>query len=466
MQIPILSGVYATSGPDFRIAYPHNLVPVPVPQGISAGYLRPADGLKALATGAGTDRGGIKWRDTLYRVQGDNLVSVSNTGSIVVIGNVGSGDYCHFDYSFDHLAVASGGRLYLYDGTALAQVTDPDLGTVLSFVWVDGYFLTTDGTSLVVTELSDPFSVNPLKYGSSEFDPDAVKCVVEFGGEVYAVNRHSIEAFDNIGGSGFPFQRIDGSEVARGAVGPHAACKFDNRMAFLGGGLDEGISVYQYGNGATARIATREIDQILASYTSLQLSEAVLEQRTHLGHEWLYVHLPDQSLVYDVAATRVMEVPVWFTLSGGTNSKTIYPARGFVHVYDKWLAGNPNGAQVVEVDRSISTHFESPVSWEFSTQVVYNEGRGAIVHEMELVCQTGSVAVGKDPVVSTAYSSDGLSWSQERTRPAGKSGATVKRIRFLRQGDMDQERIQRFRGDSNAHISVARLDAIIEGLAT
>jgi len=465
MQIPILSGVYASKDPDFRVAYPHNLVPVPVSQGISAGYLRPADGLKEFATGGGFDRGGIRWKDTLYRVQGTDLVSVSKFGSITVIGSVGPGGYCHFDYSFTHLAVASGGRLYLYDGSALTQVTDADLGTVLSFVWVDGYFMTTDGTNLVVTELGDPFSVNPLKYGSSEFDPDSVQCVVEFGGEVYAVNRHSIEAFDNIGGSGFPFQRIDGSETARGAIGSHAASKFDDKMAFVGGGLDEGISVYQYANGATARIATREIDLVLAGYTEAQLADVVLEQRSHLGHEWLYVHLPDQSLVYDVAATRTMQEPVWFTLSGGTDGRTKYPARGFVNVYDKWLAGNPDGSQVVEIDRSTSTHFGSNVAWEFDTQMIYNEGRGAIVHELELVCQTGSIATGDNPVVSTSYSADGMSYSQERTRPAGKAGESIRRLRWLRAGMMDQRRTQRFRGDSSAHISITRLEAQIEGLA-
>ena len=44
-------------------------------------------------------------------------------------------------------------------------MTDLDLGVVLDFCWVDGYFMTTDGESLIVTELTDPMAVNPLKYG-------------------------------------------------------------------------------------------------------------------------------------------------------------------------------------------------------------------------------------------------------------------------------------------------------------
>ena len=50
--IPILSGISA-SGADFRSAYPVNLVPVPKVQGISQGYLRPAEGIVAVADGGG-----------------------------------------------------------------------------------------------------------------------------------------------------------------------------------------------------------------------------------------------------------------------------------------------------------------------------------------------------------------------------------------------------------------------------
>ena len=50
-QIAILSGIYTTETPDYRIAYPRNMVPVPRQQGISNGYLKPAEGIKQRATG-------------------------------------------------------------------------------------------------------------------------------------------------------------------------------------------------------------------------------------------------------------------------------------------------------------------------------------------------------------------------------------------------------------------------------
>lgn len=116
------------------------------------------------------------------------------------MGSVLGSGYCNFDYSFDYLAINSSPYLYLYSPEkGLKQVTDGDLGKVKDVVWIDGYFMSTDGEFLVVTELTDPFAVNPLKYGSSEADPDPINALFKLRNEVYALNRYTIEVFDNVG---------------------------------------------------------------------------------------------------------------------------------------------------------------------------------------------------------------------------------------------------------------------------
>jgi hypothetical protein len=397
---------------------------------------------------------------------GSKLVRIDQYGATEIIGDVGdNGKQATFDYSFDYLAIASNAKLWLYNGSVINQVTDVDLGTVVDMVWVDGYFMTTDGTSLVVTELNDPFEVNPLKYGSAEADPDPVVALLKVRNEVYALNRNTIEVFDNIGGDLFPFGRIEGAQIQRGVVGTHAACVFLESIAFLGSGRNEAPAIWFGSNSQTTKISTREIDQILLGYSEAELALATLEARVDRGHQHLWITLPDQTLVYDGAASQVMGEAVWFTQTSSLFTKGALRARNLVWCYDRWLAEDPTTALHGYMDNTIASHYGEVVGWEFGTLITYNEGRGAIFHELELVCLTGRVELGLDPIIWTQYSLDGETWSMIKNIRVGKQGERLKRITWLQQGAMRQWRIQRFRGTSDSKLTVARLEARVEPLA-
>ena len=467
MQIPILSGVFTDNSPDIRTSYPVNLVPVPKASGVSEDYLRPADGLVAQGTGPGIDRGGINWNGVLYRVMGSKLVSISSTNVVTVLGDVGDdGEQVTLDYSFDLLGIASNGNLFFWNPatSTLTQNTDPDLGTVLDIVWVDGYWMTTDGEFLVVTDLGNPLSVDPFRYGSSEVDPDPVKALLKVRNEVYALNRHTIEAFDNVGGSGFPFQLITGAQIEKGTVGTHACCVFLESIAFLGGGFNEAPGIYLGANATTTKISTQEVDEILALFSESQLAQCKLEARNDRTHLHLYVHLPDRTLVFDAAASEATKQQIWFTLTSTTVGFQRYKAQNWVWCYDKWLAADPTSTTFGYATDTISTHWGNDVRWEFGTLMVYNQGKGAVVHELELVALTGNVSLGSNPQISTSYSLDGRSWGQDRWITVGTTGNTHKRLVWWRQGFMRRFRMQRFRGTSQAHITMLRLEAQIEPL--
>ncbi len=466
MQIPILNGIYADNTPELRTAYPVNMVPVPKKSGISNGFLRPGDGIVANGTGPGTDRGGINWNGICYRVMGTKLVTVASDGAVTVLGDVGGpvNTLVTMDYSFDRLAIASGGRLYYWNGS-LTQVTDADLGLVIDVVWVDGYFMTTDGEFLIVTELSDPTQVNPLKYGSSEVDPDPVVALLKLRNEVYALNRNTIEVFDNVGGELFPFARIDGAQVQKGVIGTQACCVYIERIAFLGSGRNEAPGIYVGAAATTQKISTQEIDNLLLQYPEAQLALVKLEARNDKNHEHLYVHLPDRTIVYDASASEALGEQVWFTLTTTVVGFAQYRARNLVWCYDKWLVGDPQSSAIGYLVQTTGHHWGQQVRWEFGTLIVYNDGNGVIFNELELVSLTGSVSLGTNPQISTSYSLDGQSWSQDRSITVGTTGNTAKRLAWFQQGHMRNWRIQRFRGDSDAHVSFVRLEAQIEALA-
>lgn len=465
MQIPILSGIYTDNNSDIRASYPVNMVPTASDSGISSGYLRPSEGIVSWCDASGIDRGGISWNGICYRAAGSKLIRINSDGSIVVIGDIGNDHKnVRFDYSFDRLSVASSGALYYWDGVTLSKVTDTDIGVVKDQVWVDGYFMTTDGQYLVVTDLNNPFSINPLKYGSSEADPDRVVALLKVHNEIHAVNSNTIEVFQNVGGTLFPFQRVPGAQIMRGCAGTFSCCVFSESVAFVGGARNEQNAVWLGASGQSVKLSTREIDLELAALSSDAVSAIVLEAKNSSGRQLLYLHLPDKTYVYDAETSNLAGASVWFILSSGVNGAETYKARNFVWCYDKWICGDPTASRFGYLTDTLASHYGDVIGWEFSTPIIYNESRGAIIHSLELVSITGRSVVGVDSTAWSSYSLDGIQWSQERARSIGKIGETTKRIDWRRNGAMANFRIQKFRGTSDAMLSVARLEAEIEPL--
>ena len=472
-QIIILKGIYTDSNADFRTAYPINLIPVAMEAGVGAstannlsnGYLRQAYGIVEGCTHTyGNCRGLTVWNDALYGVFGSNFVRINEDFTIALIGNVGGGLQCRFTYGFDRLAINSSGKIYYYDNTSLTSITDIDLGYITDTVWVDGYFMFTDGQYLIVTELNDPYAINPLKYGSSEADPDRIYRLIKIKNEVCAVNRYTIETFDNVGGDNFPFARIEGAQIQKGALGSNCVCFFKETVAFLGSGKNETPSIYLASNGQVTMIASEGINQILRNYSDEQLSGVQLEQKIDGNQEFLLVHLPNKTLVFDAYASKMFGVYTWHILQSGVANPSEYLANNFTYAYNKWFCTHKTEQKIGYLVSDISSHWDNDCTWEFSTGITYNASAGVIFHELELLCLTGRVANNAKPVIWTSYSNDGLSWSLEKPAIVGQIGDTIRKVSWLQQGYMKRWRIQKFRGNSDAFISVARLEARMEGL--
>jgi len=462
-QLAILSGIYAKETPDFARSVPVNLIPVAQPgdgngTGISKGYLRLAHGIRQVHESP-ADRGGAIYGTRHIRVVGEQVVEVTDT-SLSVLGKIADdGKPVTFAEGFGRLGIASAGRLYYLSNAGFDQVTDPDLGTVLSVTWSDGYFITTDGSYIVVTELSDPSSVDPLKYGSSEADPDPIVAVMALRGEVYALNRYSIEKFINGGGTGFPFQRSRGSQIPKGCVGPHAFTPFVETFAFCGSSRNETPSIHLGGAGQAIKISPQELDAELAKLTDEQLAVVELEAMQDSGLNQLMVHLPTGSWIYHWSASQLLDVPVWSKLQGGAAADQSYPVRHFTLVSGVWWCGSSGALGVV--DDHIATVMGQPAAFRFDTPCAYNEGAGAIVNSLELIPLDGR---GDVTGVSMAYTDDGRTYSNERYLASGTVGDRDSRMQWRRLGKFRRWRSFRFRGIASAPIAFARLDANLEPL--
>jgi hypothetical protein len=463
VQVAILSGIVSRATPDLVRSHPTNVMPVVESgdgggTGISKGYLRTPPGVRTVAAITGPDRGGTDWNGAHYRVIGASLVTVANDGATTTIGAIlNDGKPVTFATSFDRLAIAGSGNLYYYDGTALVQVTDPDLGAALSVVWQDGYFLTTDGTSIVATELNDPTAVDPLKYGSSEADPDPVVGLLSQRSRLYGINRYSIEVFNNVGGTGFPFAVSRGSQIPKGAVGPHAYSPFVETFAFVGSGRNEAPAVYLAGSGQGIGISPRALNIELEALNADQLAAIEVETRNVGGLVELLVHLPNVTWAYGWTSSQQADLPVWYRLAAQNGP---YVPRHLTLSGGLWWVGSATALGVI--DDTISAVFGEDLAWSFDTPLTYNAGNGAIFHAVELVTIGGRSEEGD--TVALSWTDDGVTYGGERFTSTGIAGQRAVRPAWRRLGRMRSWRGLRFRGVARSPVAFARLEATLEGL--
>lgn len=462
VSVPLLGGFVAGSAAEFVASPPVNLEPVIFEgnNGISEGQLRATAGTVPFATGPGVDRGGIVWNDVHLRVMGTKLVQVTTTGLVTTLGDVGGSGPVTFDYGFDRVAVRSGTSLYYWNGTTLTQVTDPDLGAVYDLIWSDGYFLTTDGNYIVATDLADPTSVNPLRYGSAEEDPDMITGLIKFREEIYALGRHTVQVFQNVGGTGFPFQVVQGATIPYGCVSASAKCLFAESIAFVGSARGEAIKVYVVGDGTAVGISNKALDDRLAQEANV--GGIVLESRTYGNERRLYVHMEGETWCYFFNASRAAGKPVWTVLGGSTG----YRIRNGVLHGNRLICGDLTSSALGVLDDTATTHFGEQVEWRFDTAFIFNQGAGAIITEAELIGLPGRAPLGDQSVIFLSFTVDGETWSMEKSRPLARRGNRVLNPVWFPRKMMRSYIGMRFRGVGLSLPGFASLEVEAEALST
>lgn len=459
--IALLSGIAATETADFAISYPVNLEPVTLKTGLSSGYLRSAAGARQTGSGPGNDRGAIVWNGVIYRVMGSKLVSISGTVA-TSLGDVGDGDPVGLQYGINQLAIQSGTSLYFWDGKALVQVTDTDLGACNDIVWFKGQYFSTDGTYVVALQLADPTQVDPGKYQASDTDPDPITGLGVLRNELVAFNAATIDFFNYVGGTGFPLALNEGASIPVGCVGPRAKCLYVQTYAFVGAGRNQANAVWLMGAGTASKISTRAIDDMLAA--ELNPQNIRLESRVSRDEHRLYVHLSDRTLVYLKTASDAAQQPVWYVARSGRGADQPYRLRNAVLLNGAWNVGDVSSGAFGVLGEAIAGHFGELEGWSFATEFTYNAANGGILHELELVGLPGR-GVDGDPAAFVAFTTDGETWTREKAARIGKKGQRDKRLAWRPHYRFSRYMGMRFRGDSTGLVGFAVLEGAFEGLA-
>lgn len=435
IPIPIICGDKTKPDADYFDALPVNMIAVQRDVLGSQGYLISHDGIDWLATGQGIDRGAL-YNERMgkhLRVSGQKLVNVAGA-SASIVGDIPGADLVSMDYSFNSTGIVADGRMFLYSGTALTEVTDPDLGSPISMCWIDGYYFLTDGENLYHTDITNEASIDPLKFATSELSPDPTLAVGRTQDNLVIVfNRYTTEYFINEANEQFAFSRLNQKAVSVGIVGTHCWCEMGGDIYILGGPKHAQVSLMILGAGQAVAVSTRSVDKIIASYAEAQLSRCKIECRVEHGDELIYVHLPTQTLCFNNAIAKKFGInSAWSYLKSGQNQwRCINGVRD--PLQNKWVYGDKIDGRIGALNSESASQYAEAVHSEFYTPLVPIESLS--INSVEINTIPGFPPTTESLFVSTTrdgnyYSSE---WSKEVTVNANYNQRyIVRRLGYVR----------------------------------
>lgn len=457
--IPLPMGFYTTDSLPFSAQRCVNWIPT-APEGdaLNNRALLQPPGIKQFAnTKLSGNRGSWEMKELPYFVNGNTLVSVSALGVTTSHGNIeGTSRVSMADNGQFLVIVVPGGKSYAFDNVAdtLTEITDPDFIASNSVVFKDGFFVFTssDGTVFFNSALNDPFTYDALDFGTAEINPDRIIAAHVNHNELFICGLETIEIFQNVGGAGFPFQRVPGANIQKGIHARASLVEFDNSFCFAGGGRNERTAIWKVtGSASAGKISTDAIDIEIQKFNREEIVNAFAMTYADRGQFFALFtfesdRIPSKTFVYNATASALSGQRVWFEHQSGVTDNR-WRVQSIVAAHGKLLLGDQSSGLIGEFDRDTFTYYGDLIFRSMATRPFNVDGITAFFGSLEATFESGiglTLGQGSDPVVRMDFSDDGArTFSSEFSRSIGKIGEYTKRTVWNRQGRLPVSRVIR-----------------------
>ena len=484
MKIPLGLGSYESSSLPFSAQRCVNMyAAIAQDQALSDAILFGTPGIVQLGTGGALasdkSRGSIVMAGVLYVINGTSLNSFTSAGVKTALGTIAGTARCSMAHNGLVIAiVVPGGNAYTYTAatTTLAQITDGDYATSDTVTFSDGYYIytQTDGKKWFVSNLNTPGTIDPLDFGSAETSPDLIVAGFANYDNVFILGENTVEVFQNVGGAGFPYQRIEGASYEKGCSAKYTPIQWQGAFYFVGGGINERDSIYRAGSsGEPEKVSTDAIDTEIQNFTATEISNAYsytfgLNGSSFVAFTFTSIVVTSRTFVYNVTASKLSGRTVWFEMQSGV-SEAASRIASVDYVYDKLVVSDSKDGRIGYLDEDTYTEYGNRLLAEKVTPPIFIDDVSTIFHEVELIIDAGQglkTGQGSDPQVMMDFSDDGgRNWSYEQWTDLGGIGEYYKKAEWRRQGISLQARIMRFRVTDPIQRTFMKLDANISNAA-
>ena len=442
---------------------------------VSMGALFRTPGLSQVSTVGGAGRGML--RDTkleyLYIVAGTNLYRKVNIGSITTIGTISGTGKVSMAYNGTVLVIivpGSAGYFYTVSG-GLVAITDAifldfmnnSAGGVTSVCLKDDRFIyTTDDEFFVgsTATVNNGRDFDALDYEDAEVLSDPIIRAMTIKNELYMFGKETIELYQNVGGSSFPFTRIPGATIEKGVVSRFGVIAFDNSFLFLGSNALEAPAIWRGNSGTATKVSTAAIDYVIQSYTQIELESVDCWSYTDGGSYFVGFNFPNQTFVYDATASAIQQRPIWHER---TSAGTKYRVNDVVNVFGQNVVTDNVDGKVGYMRRTVFTEYAVASTRTFGGAYLQNGGSSFNIGMVELKVNGGSSNIkgtdGGDATVEMSYSvNGGATYISAGTRRVGIKGDFMKRLIWRRIGRVPYDVLFRFTTSDPIEFDAYRLD--------
>lgn len=409
-----------------------------------------------------------------YFVNGTKLYQLDQTQVIptevydlVDLGTVAGTARCSMaDNGTQLMVLVPGGNGYIYNHVTdtFSQITDVDFtanGNPQFVVFVDGYFVvTTDTKKFIISALNDGLSWNALDYGTAESDPDVIVAPIVFKNQLFISGSQTFEAFQNIGGAEFPFQRT-GLFLEKGVFSPYSLVNTQDTFMWVGGGQNESPAIWAFAGNSTQKISTVAIDFILKSLTNDQLAAIYSWTYSQNGAYFVAFALPTSTLVYDHASKR------WHERKSYIEGEQVgYRVSGITQAYNQIFCGDTIDGRIGKLNPDLFTEYSANIIRTVATQPFQANMVSISVPMLELTVESGvGNSAVNDPVIAMDRSKDGKTWSDQRLKPLGKQGEYDRRAIWYRNGRAGRFEVFRFTlSDAVKPVIIQLVGDLIQGV--
>lgn len=325
--------------------------------------------------------------------------------------------------------------IFELDGSPEFQaISDTDFdGPASSVCYSDGYFIFSkkESNQWFVSNLRDGLTYTATDFASAESDPDYIRVVAALRGIVFVFGETTLEQWQNVGGAGFPYERINSGTYNVGCEAPNSVVEVNNSLLWIGGAENEEPGVWACDGGLPQKISTASIETVIFSGGSAPVQEAFSFHWAERGHSFVAFTVPGVcTVVYDLS-TGLWHERKSVNRDGVT---TNWRLSGLVNAFSQNITSDLFTGKVGDYSSGAYYEFGDEIHAYFTTPPIDNGGMPFSVYDVELVAQVGTVPItgqGSDPVIRMSISKDGgVTYFPEISRKMGKIGEYRTRIHW------------------------------------